>query len=142
MIHKNHLNLLTISNLGRELSGLIEALPSVPKYPPIDVYQENDSYKFVLAVAGFQKEDLDISLDPRSRVLVIEGKKSNKDKEEESQDRKYYINNIANRAFVVKMPVPEFAEINKPVTLKDGILTIEVSVKTPEEMKTKKVEIE
>lgn len=142
MIHKNHLSLLRATNLGRELSALMEVIPSVQKYPPIDVYQEGESYKFVFAVAGFQKEDLEISLDPRSRLLVVEGKNSNKDKEEDLDKREYYIKNIAHRSFITKLPIPEFAEISKPVTLKDGILTIEIKAKTPEEMKTKKVEIE
>lgn len=102
-------------------------------YPPynIEVLSEN-SYSITLAVAGFDREELDITVD--KGVLSVKGKK------EKSEGRTYLHQGIANRAFERKFNLADHVEVTG-ADLKNGILAISLVKVIPEAMKPKNIQI-
>ena len=102
-------------------------------YPPFDILSTGDeSYEIRLALAGFSRDDLEITF--QEQVLTISGSK-----EEENTDS-YFHKGIGGRDFKQSFPLAEYIEITDAV-MKDGILTISLDRKVPEEMKPKTIKI-
>ena len=86
------------SSIGFDrLAGLLDsALRSdqpAAGYPPYDIeVLEEDRYAITLAVAGFERSEVDIQVE--GGVLTVRGRKQSRDEE-----RKYLYQGIANRAF-------------------------------------------
>lgn len=102
-------------------------------YPPynIEVLEEN-RYSITLAVAGFQRDELDISVE--KGLLTIRGKKS------DTGDHKYLHQGIAHRAFERKFNLADFVEVTG-AELEHGLLTVSLKKEIPEAMKPKTIEI-
>lgn len=102
------------------------------KYPPhnLVVVDENNSV-VELAVAGFSEEELDIQLD--KSVLTVTGEKK-------PQERKYVHHGIAFRKFSKQFRLGEYVQI-KEASLKDGILSVHLELKVPEDKKPQKIKI-
>lgn len=102
------------------------------KYPPYNITQKNQGlYELEIAVAGFSKEHLDVSLTEHS--LVVSGKIENK------ETKNFIYNGLSRRSFVKSFPLRENLKING-CQLKDGILKIELELDKPKD-KTVKVDI-
>lgn len=103
-------------------------------YPPynIEALGEN-KYSITLAVAGFERSELDITVD--KGVLTVKGKKANTD-----QVRSYLHQGIANRAFERKYNLADHVEVTG-ADLKNGMLTISLLKEIPEAMKPRSIEI-
>ena len=105
-----------------------------PSYPPYDIIdQKNDSTLINVAVAGFTKKDLTITVE--ERTLKIEGKKE--DKENEGT---LVHNGIAGRNFVLSFALAEYYEVDSATT-KDGILSVKLVKNVPDEKKPKVIDI-
>jgi molecular chaperone IbpA len=117
------------------LARFAEATNSVLKYPPhnISVVGENQ-YKLTIAVAGFSKENLDISVD--NGHLIVQG--SIKEKDESSEKLLY--RGLALRDFERVWQLGEYVEVVS-VELKDGILTINMERVLPESKRTRNIPI-
>ena len=102
-------------------------------YPPynIEVRDEN-RYAITLAVAGFDKGDLDINVE--NGTLTVRGKKSNED------TRQYLHQGIANRSFERKFNLADYVEVTS-ADFVNGLLTINLIKEIPEAMKPKKITI-
>jgi len=106
-------------------------------YPPynIEMIDENN-YRISIAVAGFGKKDIEITLE--ESILVIEG---NKEAPEDSEDAEAVLyRGIANRAFKRQFALAEMVEVTN-ADLKDGMLEILLERIVPEEKKPKKIAI-
>lgn len=95
-------------------------------YPHTNIYTETVDNKtkavVEIAVAGFKKDELSITLE--NNVLVVKGTKQ-KIEENVEQNRKYAMKTIANRNFQRKVIV--FDNIEKVESkIIDGILIIEI----------------
>ena len=102
-------------------------------YPPYDLLKlDEDTYVLSLAVAGFSKEDIDISVDNRS--LIIKGEIV------EITDAEVVHKGIASRKFTRTFALGEYMEI-VGAELKDGMLTIKIDRIVPEEKKPKSIKI-
>jgi len=102
-------------------------------YPPFDLVQEGDDhYRITLAVAGFGREEIDIT--QQQNLLIVSGRK----REEDS--RSYIHRGIATRAFERRFGLADYVEV-KSADLDDGILSIELVREIPEEMKPRKIRI-
>lgn len=103
-------------------------------YPPynIEVLGEN-KYSITLAVAGFERSELDISVD--QGVLTVRGKKEVGD-----QKKTYLHQGIANRAFERKYNLADHVEVTG-ADLKNGILSISLLKEIPEAMKPRSISI-
>jgi HSP20 family molecular chaperone IbpA len=88
-------------------------------YPPYNIEQTGeDSLRIALAVAGFTREDLNVTVEDRQ--LVIRGKQS------EGADRNFLHRGIAARQFQRAFVLAEGIEVTG-AALENGLLTIELS---------------
>jgi len=103
-------------------------------YPPynIEVLDEN-RYAICLAIAGFKREDLELSVE--NSVLTIRGSKPS-----ESTGREYLHQGIANRAFERRFNLAEHVEVTD-ADLKNGLLTVSLIREIPEAMKPRTIPI-
>jgi molecular chaperone IbpA len=118
------------SPLLEQLKELSNAKASYPPYDIID--QKNDSTLINVAVAGFTKKDLTITVE--ERVLNIEGTK-----EKETEGTVVH-NGIAGRDFKLTFALAEYYEVES-ANVKDGILAIKLIKNIPDEKKPKVIDI-
>lgn len=104
-------------------------------YPPFDIVRTGeDSYRIVLAVAGFTPEEIDITA--QQNQLVIAGSKDSKS--EEGVD--YIHRGIAARAFERRFQLADYVEV-RDAGYENGMLTISLQRVVPESMKPRKIAI-
>jgi molecular chaperone IbpA len=102
-------------------------------YPPYDLLKlDEDTYRLSLAVAGFSKDDINVSVENGS--LSIKGELA------EVIDAKVVHKGIAGRKFTRTFALGEYMEVSS-AELKDGMLTIDIVRVIPEEKKPKSIEI-
>ena len=102
-------------------------------YPPYNIIKTGDtSYIVEIAVAGFTKEDIDITLQEGS--LTIEGKPV------EVETTSYVHKGIASRAFTRKFTLADTIEV-KGADLNNGMLQVFLENIIPEAKKPRKIEI-
>jgi molecular chaperone IbpA len=119
---------------NREITRLNHAHKlNTQSYPPYDILKLNeDNYVLSLAVAGFSKDDLDISVD--DGTLYVKGEVS------EKTDVEVVHKGIATRKFTRSFALGEYMEVSG-AELKDGILTLSIIRNIPEEKKPKSIQI-
>ena len=108
---------------------------SAPSYPPYNIEQMGeDAYRISLAVAGFNEQDLDVTVE--ENTLVVTGKLA-----EDSEDKTFLHRGIAGRAFERRF---ELADHIKVVggSLVNGLLNIDLDREIPEESRPRKIVIE
>jgi molecular chaperone IbpA len=103
-------------------------------YPPHNVVKDSDlDYTIELAVAGFQRDDLSIEL--KDHVLTVTGERKQR------RDQQVYVHHgISTRKFVKSYRLSEYTEV-VGADLKDGILSVNLAVRLPEEQKPKLIQI-
>ena len=102
-------------------------------YPPYDLLKlDEDTYRISLAIAGFSKEDINISVD--NGTLIIKGEIV------EVIDAEVVHKGIAGRKFVRSFALGEYMEVTG-ADLKDGMLHINVDRVVPEDKKPKTIKI-
>jgi molecular chaperone IbpA len=102
-------------------------------YPPYDLLKlDEDTYRISLAVAGFSREDINISVD--NGTLIIKGELV------EVVDAEVVHKGIAGRKFVRSFALGEYMEVTG-AEMKDGMLHINVDRVIPEDKKPKTIEI-
>lgn len=123
--------------LGREIDRMFPKTVTAANnisYPPYNLIQWNpERYSLEFAVAGFNKDQIDISVE--KGVLCVCGEQT-----EEAADINYLHKGIAARKFVRKFQLPEYVEIYD-AKLENGILSIDLVKEIPEEQKPRKIEI-
>ena len=111
----------------KEVSSTVKA----SGYPPYNIYKKKDQYILELAVAGFAKEDIKISV--KELTLTVEG-------ELEASQEEAIHKGIATRDFKQDFVLAEYVVV-KGAELKDGLLRITLEQELPEEKKAKIIEI-
>lgn len=105
-----------------------------PSYPPYNLIEWNpERFSLEFAVAGFAKDQIDISVE--KGVLTVKG-----EQEEEAGDINYLHKGIATRKFIRRFELPEHVEIFE-AKLENGILIIDLIKEVPEEAKPRKISI-
>lgn len=103
-------------------------------YPPYNVIKiDDDNYRLDLALAGFDKEDVDVSV--KDGTLYIKGEKL-----EDEVDQNFVYRGIATRKFTRSYALAEYMEV-EDAELSNGILSINVTRIIPEEKKPKSITI-
>ena len=120
--------------VGRLIDNALRATESGAGYPPynIEVLDENH-YAITLAVAGFKREHLDLSVG--NGVLTVSGGKG-----AETKQRQFLHQGIANRAFERRFNLAEHVEVTD-AALSDGMLTVNLRREVPEAMKPRSIPI-
>tara|TARA_R100001143_G_C3303021_1_gene106499 strand:- start:192 stop:614 length:423 start_codon:yes stop_codon:yes gene_type:complete len=110
------------------------------KFPHTDMVKlGEDKFEIHLSLAGYKKEDIDVTLD--NNILSISGTWKNVDEEGYAvKGVNYLMHGIAKRKFQRMFPLAEFVEV-KSVVMDNGILKISVDKVLPEELKPKVFEI-
>ena len=105
-------------------------------YPPYNVEKRGeDSYRIVVATAGFQQDDLDLQVE--KGVLTVSGSK----RESTSEEGVTFLHQgIAQRAFKLSFRLDDHIEI-KGANLNNGLLSIDLQRVVPEEAKAKRIPI-
>jgi molecular chaperone IbpA len=102
-------------------------------YPPYNIEMLNDNeYAITIAVAGFDKSEIDIVVE--KGVLTVRGQKA------KQEERKYLHQGIANRTFERRFNLAEHVEVTA-ADLNNGLLTVSLVKEIPEAMKPRKIAI-
>ena len=110
-------------------------LPTV-NYPPYNIVKTGtNKYDIEVALAGFGKKDIDVSVE--NGVLTIESKVEEKDKDE---DGNTIYKGISKRYFKRSFTIADDVEV-KGAELKDGLLKVSMEKIVPESKKLKQIEI-
>ena len=109
---------------------------SVPNFPPYNIVKTgNNKYDVELALAGYSKTDIDVSLE--DGVLTIKSIKEEKeDKEEDGVIHK----GIAKRYFSKAFTIADDVEV-KGAELKDGLLKVSLERIVPEHKQPRTIEV-
>ena len=103
-------------------------------YPPYNIeVLDEDRYAITLAVAGFERPELDIQVE--RGVLSVRGQKA------DEQERKYLHKGIAYRAFERRFDLADHVEVTG-ADLTNGLLTIRLVREVPEAMKPRTIAID
>jgi molecular chaperone IbpA len=104
-------------------------------YPPFDIEKlGDDTYRITLAVAGFKREDIDITA--QQNMLIITGRRS----ENRNRDGNFLHVGIATRAFERRFELADFVRVTG-AELRDGLLAIDLVREIPEAMKPRRIDI-
>jgi molecular chaperone IbpA len=119
---------------NRELSRLNTAhKTNSQSYPPYDLLKlDEDTYRISVAVAGFSKENINVSVD--NGTLIIKGEIV------EVTDAEVVHKGIAGRKFTRSFALGEYMEVTG-AEMKDGMLHINVDRVIPEDKKPKVIDI-
>ena len=102
-------------------------------FPPYNVKKvDDDNYTIELAVAGYDRDELEIKVE--KDTLTIESNKENDDKS------KFLHRGIAGRNFTQHFTLGEYM-IVKSASLENGMLTIKIERELPEEAKPRQIKI-
>ena len=101
--------------------------------PAINVIESDKDYKVEVAAPGMTKEDFNIHLS-EDNELVITMEKKNETKEEDKENKKYLRREFSYTKFQQSLILPDDVEKeNISANVTDGVLTIELPKRTPEE---------
>jgi molecular chaperone IbpA len=120
---------------NREMERLanVQLASRQTNYPPYDLVKvDEDTFKLSLAVAGFSKDNIDVSVD--NGTLIIKGEL------EESTDAEIVHKGIAGRKFTRTFALGEYMEVSG-AAMKDGMLNIDIERIIPEDKKPKSIKI-
>jgi len=109
---------------------------AAPTYPPYNIESTGeDSYRLTMAVAGFARDEIDITVEKNSLVITGKAQKEN----EEAQGR-YLHRGIARRAFERRFSLADHIKVNG-ASLDNGLLHVDLVREVPEEAKPRQVTI-
>lgn len=105
-------------------------------YPPYNIKAEDENtYQITMAVAGFSREDLDITSE--QNTLTVSG---NREQEESDEDGQYLYRGIATRSFQRRFNLADHVRVTG-AELANGMLHIYLERELPEAMKPRSIEI-
>lgn len=106
-------------------------------YPPYNIEKlGEDDYKIVMAVAGFQMDNLDIVLEDGK--LTVRG--ASTQIEDDNDDVEVLHRGIGTRSFERSFRLADYIKVTD-AELKDGLLTIHLKREIPEEKKPRQIPI-
>jgi molecular chaperone IbpA len=126
----NMFNSLTVG-----FDSMFDELAKLPTstFPPYNIEKvEDGKYKITFAVAGFTKNDLEVTC--KENTLKVSGKV------EMPKNAEYLYKGIAERAFNQSFKLADYTTV-VGAEMKDGLLHLDVEQKLPEDKKEKKVNI-
>lgn len=110
----------------------IQLVTRQESYPKYNIIRENkditDKFTIELSLAGFNKETIKIYTN--NNQLYVESDIAG------TRDIDYLYKGIAERSFKWSLKLPQYSEITK-TTFINGILSIDIEIKIPEEKKPK-----
>ncbi|WP_349920454.1 Hsp20 family protein [Aeromonas veronii] len=125
-------NAVGFERMARELEGLLEHKTSA--YPPYNIEKRGqDGYRITLAVAGFEREELE--LETENGTLKIKGRKG-----AAPTERQFLHQGIAERDFELAFKLSQHVEV-RDARLEHGLLVIDLARELPEALKPRAIPI-
>lgn len=127
---------LGFENLFDEVEKLLNSdfKTTTTTFPPHNILKLDDNHYVVeLAVAGFSKDDIEVSVNDGE--LVIKG-----NKEDKAETGEYLHRGIGLRSFTKTLRIADTVEV-KGAEYKDGILRVGLENIIPDHKKPRKIEI-
>lgn len=110
----------------------------IEQWPPYDILRiGEDRYRIVMAVAGFNLDEL--MLTDRPNLLVVTGVK--KEQRRGDSDAVYLHKGIAERQFERRFELADHVKVAR-ASLENGLLAIELEREIPEALKPRRIEIQ
>jgi molecular chaperone IbpA len=100
------------------------------QYPPYNLYKDDDCYVIEIAVSGWDRRELDVSL--TGTTLTVKGTKEAED------TRQYLVRGLAHRSWTKTWTLEPDISVSH-VQLEDGVLTIELT--QSQKAQTRKIDI-
>ena len=101
--------------------------------PAINVIESESDYKVEVAAPGMTKDDFQIHLS-EDNELVISMEKKNETKEEDKKNKRYLRREFSYAKFQQSLVLPDDVEKERiSANVTDGVLTIDLPKRTPEE---------
>jgi molecular chaperone IbpA len=120
-------------NREMERMANVHNAASRQSYPPYDVLKlDEDTFQVSLAVAGFSKDDIEVTVE--EGTLKVSGEIV------EVTDAEVLHKGIAARKFTRSFALGEYMEVSS-ASLENGMLSIKVVREVPEEKKPKTIKI-
>jgi len=104
-------------------------------YPPYNLERKGDIYTITLAVAGFERDEIDVSIDQDQLIITGEKKVT-----ESNEDVEYLHRGLAYRSFERTFALSEHMVV-KSADLKNGLLTVTIERIVPEALLPRKIQI-
>ena len=109
---------------------------STPNYPPYNIVKVKDNhYNIEVALAGYNKKDIEVSYE--NNMLTI--KTADKKEDEKDKGENIY-KGIAKRMFKKSFTIADDVEV-KGAELKDGLLKVSLERIIPETKKPRQIEV-
>lgn len=117
------------------IDSLVQTDRNVAGYPPYNIEKsDTDKYRIVMAVAGFNESELNITA--QDNTLLIDGRTS-----EQTQDATTYLHKgIAGRSFQRSFQLADYVVV-KDAELKNGLLVINLVRELPDAAKPRMIPI-
>lgn len=107
---------------------------SQPGYPPYNIeLTGDDQYRISMAVAGFDKSELNIEV--KENNLTVAGSKN-----ESAEDRRFLHQGIAARNFERRFQLADYVRVDS-ASMENGLLHIDLLRELPEAAKPRTIEI-
>jgi molecular chaperone IbpA len=116
------------------LESLRKVADAKASYPPYNITRDGDNWEIVIAVAGFTKKDISITLEGQG-LKVKSTREEDKDLSQEVIHQ-----GIAERAFELNFALAEHIVVHN-ARMADGLLVIELKLDLPDEKKPKTIDI-
>ena len=109
-----------------------------PSYPPYNIVKSGkNTYDIEVALAGFNKKDINVEVE--NGMLTIQSVKDESEKEVEDNDGVLH-RGISKRMFKRSFTIANDVKV-KGAELKDGLLKVSMEKIVPEEMKLKTIDV-
>ena len=120
------------------LTRLVDAAARVDNaalaYPPYNIEKTGeDAYRLTMAVAGFSRDEIDVTVHENSLLVTGKAKK-------EDENGRYLHRGIARRAFERRFSLADHIKV-VGASLDNGMLHVDLVHELPEAMKPRKIEI-
>lgn len=123
-------------NLNRLLDSVTRAAEGDNSFPPYNIEKlGSDAYRITMAVAGFARAELDITV--QENTLVVTGKAAD---EAQPAERSFLHRGIAKRAFERRFQLADVIKVTG-ASFENGLLNIELAREVPEHKKPRTVPI-
>jgi molecular chaperone IbpA len=102
-------------------------------WPPYDIERSaEDAYRVTIAVAGFAKDELEITHQPN--LLVVSGERK------QPEQGEYLHRGLAIESFTRRFQLADHVKVAS-ASLTNGLLAVELVREVPEEMKPRRIDI-
>jgi molecular chaperone IbpA len=109
---------------------------TVPNYPPYNIVKVKDNeYNIEVALAGYNKKDIDVLYEDNMLTIKTADKK-----EDEKQEGENLYKGIAKRMFKKSFTIADDVEV-KGAELKDGLLKVSLEKIVPDHKKARTINI-